>query len=138
MVDTGRVRALLDRLGDEVGHLRRAAERPREELARDDDMLAAIKYRFIVAIEICIDVAEHIIASEGLRAPETFADAFRSLTESGMLPTDQAEALQAMAGFRNLLVHGYTPVDDERVVEILQTKLADFDHFRTAVARALT
>jgi len=31
--------------------------------------LAAVKYRFIVAIEVCIDLGRHIIASDGLRAP---------------------------------------------------------------------
>lgn len=31
--------------------------------------------------------------------------------------------LQALAGFRNLLVHGYAEVDDARVVQIRQTRL---------------
>ena len=42
----------------------------------DPDRLAATKYRFVVAIETYIDVGQHIIASEGLRAPTDFADVF--------------------------------------------------------------
>ena len=34
-----------------------------------------------------------------------------------------------MARFRNLLVHGYAVVDDNRVIEILQTRLEDLDAF---------
>ncbi|MGH8929707.1 MAG: HepT-like ribonuclease domain-containing protein [Egibacteraceae bacterium] len=38
------------------------------------------------------------------------------------------------ARFRNLLVHSYAEVDDERVVNILMTKLKDLDRLRAALA----
>lgn len=136
MVDPGRVRALLDRLGEEVAHLRRLSERAADELLEDPDLLAAVKYRFVVAIETCVDVGQHVIASEGLRAPRDFADVFTVLGEGGFVPEDQVARLQDMARFRNLLVHGYQRVDDRRVVEILAGRLSDFDAFRTSVAKA--
>jgi uncharacterized protein with HEPN domain len=39
--------------------------------------------------------------------------------------------------FRDLLVHGYTRVDDRRVVEILQTRRDDLQEFRVSSARAV-
>ena len=69
MVDELRVRMMLDRLGCEIDALHRLATRDPTELLGDDDLLAAVKYRFIVAIEVCIDLGRHIIASDGLRAP---------------------------------------------------------------------
>ena len=69
MVDELRVRQMLDRLGAEIDALRRLARRDAGELLRDDDLLAAVKYRFIVAIEVCIDIGRNVVASEGLRAP---------------------------------------------------------------------
>jgi uncharacterized protein YutE (UPF0331/DUF86 family) len=66
MVDELRVRMLLDRLGVEIDALHRLATRDPTELLGDDNLLAAVKYRFIVAIEVCIDLGRHIIASEGL------------------------------------------------------------------------
>lgn len=136
MVDPGRVRALLDRLGEEVSHLRRLSEQPPGRLLADPDLLAAVKYRFVVAIETCIDLGQHVIAAEGLRAPSDFADVFAVLGEAGFVPRDQVAPLQEMARFRNLLVHGYQRVDDRRVVEILRGRLLDLDAFRAAVARA--
>ena len=136
MVDAARVRDLLDRLGEELGHLRRLSAYPLEELLADPDRLAAAKYRFVVAIETCIDVGQHIIASEGLRAPTDFADVFAAIGESGFVSRASVPTPQAMARLRNLLVHGYFRVDDRRVVEILHTRLGDFDTFRTEVARA--
>lgn len=43
-------------------------------------------------------------------------------------------ALQNMARFRNLLVHGYARVDDRRVIGVLQTRLPDLEAFRRSVA----
>ena len=137
MVDVARVRALLDRLGEELSHLRRLSTYPLEELLADPDRLAAAKYRFVVAIETCIDVGQHIIASEELRAPTDFADVFAVVGESGFVSRTSVPTFQAMARFRNLLVHGYFQVDDRRVVEILHTRLGDFDTFRTEVAQAV-
>jgi len=134
MVDPGRLRALLDRVREETGHLRRLAALPRERLLGDPDLMAAAKYRFVVAIEACIDAAEHVIASEGLRAPIDFADAFASLADAGMIPEDLLPDLQRMARFRNLLVHGYAKVDDERVADLMVNRLDDLDAFRSALA----
>jgi len=134
MVDPGRLRALLERLGEETGHLRRLAAGDPAALA-DPDVMAAVKYRFVVAIETCVDVGQHVISSEELRAPTDYADVFAVLGDARFLPAEIAPALQDMARFRNLLVHGYLSVDDERVVEILRTRLGDLDAFRAALAR---
>jgi len=136
VVDPGRLRALLDRVRDETDHLRRMAATPRERLIGDPDLIAAAKYRFIVAIEACIDAGEHVIASEGLRAPNDFADVFASLTEADVIPAATVPDLQRMARFRNLLVHGYAKVDDEQVIDLMTSRLGDLDAFREALARS--
>jgi len=136
VVDELRVRQMLDRLGVEIDALRRLARLDPSELLRDDDLLAAVKYRFIVAIEVCIDVGRHVVASEGLRAPLDYADAFAVLADAGLLDPAIAAELRDTARFRNLLVHGYAKVDDTRVVEILRDRVDDLAAFRTALARA--
>ncbi len=137
MIDAARVRDLLDRLGEEIAHLRRLAGYPPQGILSDPDRMAAVKYRFVVAIEMCIDIGEHIIASEALRAPTSFADVFAALGESGFVSPANVPTLQEMARFRNLLVHSYSRVDDRRVLEILRTRVGDFDTFREEIARAL-
>jgi len=77
-----------------------------------------------------------LTTSEGLRAPRDYADVFTVLAEAGLLAAPTASELRDTARFRNLLVHGYATVDDERVVEILKTRLDDLDRFRAALAAA--
>lgn len=135
MVDVERLSALLDLLKEETTHLRRLAQLSQEEVLADTDIMASIKYRFVVAIEICNDVAHHIISSEGLRAPTDFADAFGVLGDADFLPKELVPMLKEMAKFRNLLVHLYSKVNDAKVLEILHTRPGDFDAFRAAVAQ---
>ena len=36
----------------------------------DEVALGAAQFRFLLAIEVCVDIGRHIIASEGLAAPD--------------------------------------------------------------------
>ena len=138
MVDPLRLRALLERLGSEVADLRRLARYDREAILGERDKLKSVKYGFVVAIEVCIDVGNHVIASEGYRAPSSYGDVFSVLAEHDYVDAEDVPTLIAMAGFRNLLVHGYADIDDGRVIDALQTRLDDFERFRRRVAARVT
>lgn len=135
MVDEPRVAALLQRIEDEVEDLERSAARDDDEVTGDADALPAMKYRLIVAIEAATDIAEHVIAAEGLRPSTSFADSFTSLREAGWLAADLSDRLSDAARFRNLLVHQYAEVDDARVVEIARTRLVDLHDFVSTIAQ---
>ena len=85
-------------------------------------------------MECAIDVANHVIASEGYRFPQDNADSFSVLVSEDVFPAALEPSLRAMAQFRNRLVHLYRDVDDRRVYEYLRTGLADLDQFAGAVA----
>lgn len=133
-----RLPALLEVVEEQTRQLRRLADVPVDDLLSDAVRLAAIKYFFVVAIEASIDACRHVAVAEGLRSSKDFADSFVVFGEAGHFDPDLVERLAGMAGFRNLLVQGYAVVDDTRVVEILQTRLGDFDEFRRQIARAVT
>jgi uncharacterized protein YutE (UPF0331/DUF86 family) len=137
MVDRAKFDTLLALLAGYVGDLRRlAAIRPAQLLA-DPDKIASAKYHFVVAIECCLDLAGHVIASERFRSPADSADAFTVLVERGICPPDMEESLRAMARFRNRLVHVYWHVDNALIADYLQGHLADFDRFTACLTRLL-
>lgn len=137
MVDPLRVQMMLDRLGREITALHRLAERDTEDLLADEDVLSGVKYRFVVAIEACIDIGRHLVASEGWRAPRDYADVFTVLGENGVLLPDVVTTMRDTTRFRNLLVHEYVAVDDNRVIEILHTRVDHLQRFRQALARVV-
>lgn len=93
------------------------------------------RYLVQAAAQVCIDLANHVVASEGWRVPRDFRDAVTVLEEQGVLNEDLAESLRRLVGLRHRLVHLYDEVDDGRVHAALRDGLADFDAFARAVAQ---
>lgn len=116
MVDAERLARLLRRITDDVHRLRRVEP---TAVLDDEVLLDHVKYRFVTAIEACIDVAMHVAATEGLASPDTNADAVRSLGRHGIVASRTADAVGRAVGFRNVLVHRYAEVDDHRVLDHL-------------------
>lgn len=136
MVDPDRVRRLLQLLDRFTAELDELAATDREDYVRDH----AYEGRYLIqaAAQVCIDVANHVIASEGWRTPTDFRDAFTVLEEHAVLGPELAERLRALAGLRNRLVHLYDDVDDSLVHEALRDGLTDLRAFARAIAALLT
>jgi uncharacterized protein YutE (UPF0331/DUF86 family) len=116
VVDAERVAALLQRLRGEVAYLAARATEDRRALRADEERLSGLKYRFVTALETVVSVAQHLCASEGWGPPTSNARSVALLGEHGVLDHDLADRLASAVGFRNVLVHQYAEVDDDRVV----------------------
>ena len=104
-----------------------------------DDLIArsAAERQLQISIEICLDVARHIIAESNLPRSSAASDAFAALADMGILPEDFLPTDQRMARFRNHLVHLYWDVEAEIIDDILRNRLGDFVVFRNAVLKNL-
>jgi uncharacterized protein YutE (UPF0331/DUF86 family) len=116
--------------------LRGLAATPPHEFLDNPDKVGNAKYHFIIAIECCIDVANHIIASEDLPFPKDNAGSFSVIIDAGLLDEELRDPLRAMARFRNRLVHLYWDIDDARVYEYLQDSLTDLERFAQRISDA--
>lgn len=134
MVDKPKLDQMLSSLRGYVQILKDLGAAPRDEFLANPDKIGNAKYHLVIAIECCIDIANHIIASENYRFPRDNADSFSVLLEHGVLESADEGGLRQMARFRNRLVHLYWEVDDARVHQYLQESLGDLDRFARAVA----
>jgi uncharacterized protein YutE (UPF0331/DUF86 family) len=83
VVDQDRVLRLLRGVSDDVSVLQ--GESAADESRRADPMwLRGVKYTFVTVIEGCVDVAQHICATEGWGPPADNGDAVRLLGEHGV------------------------------------------------------
>ena len=105
-----------------------------EQYRRDWKTQRIVERTLQMAIEMCLDIANHVIADRGLRVPATYAEAFEVLSDAGLLDPPQRDAMIRMSGFRNVIVHEYARIDPTLVVRILREHLADFVRFKTAVS----
>ncbi len=88
-----------------------------------------------MAAQAALDVASHIVSDERLGEPKTNREMFLLLESAGWIDHDLAARMQAIAGFRNLVVHGYAKVDPNILVDILLHHVNDFVQFVTAIRR---
>lgn len=90
-----------------------------------------------LAVEVCLDIGQHIIAREGFRTPEDNKDVFIVLSDQEVLPGELLPDLISMTKFRNLIVHDYARIDNHVVFNILKRRLGDFDAFARAIVHYL-
>lgn len=90
-----------------------------------------------LSVECIIDIANILIASLGWRKPEDNAAAMLILSEKGVVSQNFAQTLCAMVRFRNILVHIYLNIDRNKVYDVLQNNLSDFDRFANSVRQFL-
>jgi uncharacterized protein YutE (UPF0331/DUF86 family) len=134
-VDPVLVRRHLLALDAALQNLARHSGRPVEALA-DVDELWAVERGLQLCAQNALDVATHLAASAGRDAPD-YASAIDALAIIGCLPEAFAARFRAVAGFRNLLVHGYLGIDPARLHALLNERLADFRELTAHVERYL-
>jgi uncharacterized protein YutE (UPF0331/DUF86 family) len=127
MVEPERLRTKLGKLEQYLRGLEDKQNCPRAEYRADRDLQAIVERRFETATQASIDIASHVVASEGFREPDSYGELFIILAEEDICSTETAERMREMAGFRNVLAHDYAEIDDDRVYDHLQ----DVEHFRT-------
>ena len=126
--DPAVVRRHLLALDEAVQNLRRHAGRPLTALQTDPDERWTVERGLHLCAQNALDIATHLAASGGHDAPD-YASAIDALGDLGALPGDFARHFRAIAGFRNVLVHGYLHVDVSRLHQLLNAGLDDFADF---------
>ena len=87
------------------------------------------------AIQATIDLATHVVATEGYGLPDSVRTSFSLLENEGLIGSDLAERLRKMVGFRNIVVHHYETIDPQIVESIVSKHLGDLSEFSRIVVR---
>lgn len=96
-----------------------------------------VEHTLQIAIQAALDVASHIVSDRRLGEPRTNRELFDLLRQDGWIGDDLTGVLRNMAGFRNVLVHGYDDVDLAVLHDVLEQHLGDLAAFVDAVRRRL-
>jgi uncharacterized protein YutE (UPF0331/DUF86 family) len=90
-----------------------------------------------ILIELCMDIANHIISDGKMRLPAGYADIFKVLMENRIIDKRLWGRMERMAKFRNVVVHQYEKIDPAIVVSILHKNLTDFEKYQKAITKFL-
>lgn len=131
MTDAALVRKKLAQIETYVSELRRLA-RP-DALGHDVREERFVEHTLQLAIQAALDVASHIVSDERLGEPRTNRELFDLLERNGHINSALSAPLRNMAGFRNVLVHGYDAVDLAIVRDVVENRLDDLLAFAAAI-----
>ncbi len=116
------VRRLLA-LNEALVELERPEARSVNALTSDRVLRAAVERWLQIAIESCLDIANHRIAARGWTPPTTGREAFLVLTAHDELDPELTRRLGRAVGLRDVLVHDYASIDLERLAAVVAQDL---------------
>ena len=137
MVDKALIFRKLTELEDHLKQIKEFSSVSVEVYGREWKTQRIVERTLQIMIEICADIANHIISDKGYRVPKSYADTFRVLYEKDIIEEEIFNMMENMAKFRNIVVHRYDKVDESIVVNILKRHLDDFLVYRNAIVDTL-
>lgn len=137
MLDKNVIMARLARLDEYAFRLKRFESISLEEYLGDYDIQAIVERNLQLSIQVCMDIANYIIARKKLTFPAEQENIFVLLGREGIIARDLADRIKGMVNFRNILVHDYTEIDSKKVYGMLKQGLKDFNNFATAAVKFL-
>ena len=112
--------------------LRRHAGMSSGSLGTDAERRWTVERGLQLCAQNALDIASHISSAVGLD-PASYGSSIDCLVEAGALPRTFGKQFRGIAGFRNILVHGYLEIDLELLAGMLSERLDDFEEFASHV-----
>jgi uncharacterized protein YutE (UPF0331/DUF86 family) len=103
-----------------------------EALVADVDTQDVIVLNLSRAVQLCVDIAMHQLASTDSPVPQTMGQAFELLAQHQVIDAALALRMRKAVGFRNLAVHSYDSIEWAVVYAIASEHLDDFRAFAKA------
>lgn len=129
MVSSNILISKINSLKEYINYLRSINKYSLDEYIKNPMIYASFERFLHLSIECALDIGNHIISDLSYRKPESNRDIFEVLHENKLIPLELKENLIKMAGFRNILVHGYIKLDREIVYNIIKNNLGDIEKF---------
>lgn len=132
------MRQRLQKLEQYISELEKQQPITLEKFKTDFTRQLAVERAFQAAIESCTDIAAHLVSVYQLGHPQESRDVYQFLIDTGYLDRPFGEAMMAMVGFRNRLVHLYWDVDVEKLYQYLQEDVKLLHQFRDFTLQIIT
>ena len=99
----------------------------------DERNIYAVKYLLLQAMEALGSICVHVLARQFHVAVSNYASCFQELEDKEVISSELSGKLRKMIRFRNIMVHRYWEVDDERVLEYARNDVQDMLQMLKAV-----
>ncbi len=137
MVDKVLILRKITELEEYIRQLKEFSNITIQEYKKDWKIQRIIERTLQIIIEVCTDIANHIISDRNYRVPKSYADTFNVLFEENLIEEPLTETMKKITGFRNILVHHYDKLDGSVIIGIIKNDLDDFLDYRDVILSLL-
>lgn len=139
MLDTYRIKTRIEEIRKRVQILEKDFRLLSEEkLVTEENLYAAAERHLEVAIQACLDIANHLVSALGLERPKKEAsEVFFTLAKEKIIPADLAKIMKSVTGYRNIVIHEYLEVKRHFTYQYIQEGLFDLSNFAQAIEKFL-
>ena len=126
------VRRKVSLIQDDLAKLAQLSHFSMDEITADFLKQATVERLLERIISRAIDINEHLIAELGtvdVTPPKDYRETFFRLSDLGAYPKEFGEGIAKSVGTRNLLVHEYDKIDDEKVYASIGDCLRDYHKY---------
>lgn len=138
MVNRSLLAAKLAELQDRMERVRLHTPTAPEQLELDRDALDIVSFNLMLSVQVCSDIASHLIADERWASARSLAESFTRLEQHGVISPASAAALKQAVGLRNVVAHGYAQLDIEACFRAATTGLTELNTFAQQVGQWVT
>ena len=100
-----------------------------DQLLGDIDLQDILALNLERSIQLCVDIANHILSTLDDSPAMSMAESFERLSEKEIISKEMAGNLRRAVGFRNLSVHAYDKIDWNLVWTNIESDLKDLVNF---------
>ncbi len=97
----------------------------------------ALRYLIIQLVEAAATICTNMMIVFFNEKPAGFPSCFSRLAQKGMLSTSLGNKFASASRLRNILVHRYWVIDDEKIYELLKSGRQDFLDFIKEIRKIL-
>ncbi|MFH0732699.1 MAG: DUF86 domain-containing protein [Candidatus Omnitrophota bacterium] len=129
MIDIDLIRRKLSRLNMYLEKLKPISKKSLKEYKKDFYLKSSTERLIQLIVECATDVNNHVVVETGNRPPEDYSISFIKAAEAGLISRKLADKLKGSAGMRNILVHEYMDIDDEKVYRAVALAIRGYKEY---------
>jgi uncharacterized protein YutE (UPF0331/DUF86 family) len=137
-VDKDRIEKYLAEIAAESKNLQDILQLPDESIVKEPNTIRSMKYSIIVIAEAMASALQHILAKSHNVVVEGYTDVFKKSKNFHLVSDELLSRLQPFIGFRNMLVHQYWRVEDQRFIKNLRDGIKDFQSFVKEIRKSVS
>lgn len=136
-IDIEKIKQRVTEIRENIEKINKYSSIQEKEFWEDERNILSIKHLLLESIEACGNICVHILAKKLFKASSSFAECFENLYGSKVIDEELSNKLVNMARFRNILVHRYWQVNDQKILDYAQNNIGDFSLFLKSIIKYL-